>query len=73
MTFKICYYRSNHHRSTSVKLLLNVKHSPEQVLQNDVFLMYFFPELCIMRGNNTLAEGSGSFVNEGKHTYKVFT
>ena len=26
-----------------------------------------------MRGNNTLAEGSGSFVNNGKHGVKVFT
>ena len=26
-----------------------------------------------MRRNNTLAEGSGSFVNKGKYTQKVFT
>ena len=31
------------------------------------------PDICIIRGKNTFAEGSGSFVNKGKYTEKMFT
>ena len=44
----------------------------ERILQKDVFLMQFCPESSIIRGKNTTAERSGSFLNKGKIYMKSF-